>query len=184
MVKIGQWRILTFFLQKLIFLGFSTKNWKIGQFHHCIALRHFCWHSFRLESPISYESRGLEHFKNVRQSSRKYCQQILCQGRKTAKTVLKTAKTRKIHFCRQKFSNFSMDQFSPFGLNFFFFSLKCHQIVSNKYIRRKKRKKIILMSSCLLLIVPLCKVSSPAMATLDGQEVKGSSREDTSLLSR
>jgi hypothetical protein len=121
MGKIGPWRFLRFFLLKLIFLGFSTKNWKIVQFHHGDT---FCWHSFRLETPISYESRGLEHFKNVRQSSRKYCQQILCQGRKTAKTVLKTAKTAKIHFCRQKFSNFYMDQFSPFGLNIFFLFLK------------------------------------------------------------
>jgi hypothetical protein len=114
------WRILRFFLPiaKLIFLGFSTKNWKIVQFHHMHGDT-FCWHSFRLETPISYESRGLEHFKNVRQSSRKYCHQILCQGRKTAKTVLKTAKTAKIHFCRQKFSNFYIDQF--FFFFFFFF---------------------------------------------------------------
>jgi hypothetical protein len=80
------------FSAKVDFLGFSTKNWKIVQFHHGDT---FCWHSFRLKTPISYESKGLEHFKNVRQSSRKYCQQILCQGRKTAKTVLKTAKNGK-----------------------------------------------------------------------------------------
>jgi hypothetical protein len=122
-------------------------------FHHWDT---FCWHSFRLESPISYESRGLEHIKNVRQSSRKYCQQILCQGRKTAKTILKSAKTAKIHFCRQKFSNFSIDQFSPFGPKFFFCSFKSHQIDSNYYKRRKK-VDFFLMSSCLLLIVPLCR---------------------------
>jgi hypothetical protein len=34
MGKIGPWRILRFFLSKLIFQGFSTKNWKIVQFHH------------------------------------------------------------------------------------------------------------------------------------------------------
>jgi hypothetical protein len=34
MGKNGPWRILRFFLQKLIFLGFCTKNWKIVQFHH------------------------------------------------------------------------------------------------------------------------------------------------------
>jgi hypothetical protein len=53
---------LTFFLPKQIFQGFSTKNWKIVQFHHGDT---FCWHSFRHEIPISYESRGLEDFKNV-----------------------------------------------------------------------------------------------------------------------
>jgi hypothetical protein len=47
---------------------------------------------------------------------------------KNQKTVLKTAKTAKIHFCRQKISNFSMDQFSPFWLkkkvlNFFYVKL-------------------------------------------------------------
>jgi hypothetical protein len=63
MGKIGPWRILRFFLPKLIFQifqGFSTKNWKIVQFHHG---DNFCWHSFRHETPISYESRGLEHLK-------------------------------------------------------------------------------------------------------------------------
>jgi hypothetical protein len=70
MGKIGPWRILRFFLPKLNFQGFSTKNWKIVQFHYGDT---FYWHSFRHESPISFESKGLEHFKNVRQSCRKYC---------------------------------------------------------------------------------------------------------------
>jgi hypothetical protein len=73
-------------------------------------------------------------------SSRKYCQQILCQGRKTAKTVLKTAKTAKIHFCRQKFSNFYMDQFSPFGLNFVFFFLKKSSDCFKSTYKTKKKK--------------------------------------------
>jgi hypothetical protein len=50
MGKIGPWRILRFFLPKLI----STKNWKIVHFHHGDT---FCWHSFRHETPISYESK-------------------------------------------------------------------------------------------------------------------------------
>jgi hypothetical protein len=61
MGKIGLWRILSLFLQKLIFLGFSNKNWKIVQFHNWTIMPTFCWHSFRLKTHISYESRGLEH---------------------------------------------------------------------------------------------------------------------------
>jgi hypothetical protein len=51
MGKIGPWKILRFFLQKLIFQGFCTKNWKIVQFHYGDT---FCLHSFRLEPPISF----------------------------------------------------------------------------------------------------------------------------------
>jgi hypothetical protein len=47
----------------------------------------------------------------------------------------------KILFCRQKFSNFSIDKFSPFELNFFFFYLKSHQMVLNQHIRRKKEEE-------------------------------------------
>jgi hypothetical protein len=59
MGKIGPWRISKRILQKLIFLGFTTKNWKIVQFHHRDT---FCSQSFLLETPISYEIRVLEHF--------------------------------------------------------------------------------------------------------------------------
>jgi hypothetical protein len=69
------------------------------------------------------------------------------------KTVLKTAKTAKILFCRQKFSNFSMKFFSPFGLNFFFLFLKkSSNGFLNQHIRRKKEEEKIRD----VKFVPLC----------------------------
>jgi hypothetical protein len=66
-----------------------------------------------------------------------------------------TGKTAKIHFCRQKFLNFSINQFSPFGLKKIFFLKKSFDGFKSTY--KTKKKKIFFNVKLLTskIIVPL-----------------------------
>jgi adenylate cyclase len=89
--------------------------------------------------PIVSFSKHLFHFKNVIQSGILQTDSV-----SRPKTVIKTAKTAKIHFCRQKFSNFSMhmDQFFPFGLIFFFLEKSSDSFESN-ILDEKRGKSLV-----------------------------------------
>jgi hypothetical protein len=111
MGKIGPWRSLRFFQQKLIFLfyvlfwaffGLKTESGHSPATTKCLTY---------LESPT--ECYGTNSVLRL----------------KIPKNVQNSIKTRKNPLLQENFSTFSMYQFSPFGLLIHFFPVKCHQIV-------------------------------------------------------
>jgi hypothetical protein len=110
----AKWRIFVhrdFFLQKLFFPLFSTKNWEFVQFHYG---QIFCSVRFHLYRPFSRESTGRELSKSINAC---VGAQLRLDSVLKPKNTENSTKMLQILEHQKKLSNFTIDKFFPLWLN-------------------------------------------------------------------